>query len=68
MLYEILYKTVGLTELKYILTIEKLCPTDLNNDQHFQNNASLILQAIVASLHGKKKAENNKPSLCVYDR
>ncbi len=50
MLYEILYKTVGLTELKYISTIEKLCPTHLNNDQHFQNNASLILQAIVASL------------------
>ncbi len=34
----------------FILSIEQLCPTHLNNDQHFQNNASLILQAIVASL------------------
>jgi hypothetical protein len=29
MLYEILYKMVWLTELKYILSIEKLCPTHL---------------------------------------
>ncbi len=43
---------MGLTELKYILRIEKLCSTHLNNDQHFQNNASLILQAIAASLTG----------------
>jgi hypothetical protein len=36
----------------FILSIEKLCPTHLNNDQHFQNNASLMLQAIFASLTG----------------
>jgi hypothetical protein len=36
----------------FILSFEKRCPTHLNNDQHFQNNASLILQASVASLTG----------------
>jgi hypothetical protein len=50
MLYEILYKIAWLTGLKYILSIENYVVIIWKNDQHFQNNLSLMFHEIIASL------------------
>jgi hypothetical protein len=50
MLYEILYEMAWSTGLKPISSIENYVIIIWKNDQHFQNNLSLMFHEMIASL------------------